>query len=125
MAMRLVTKVASTFAVKINVMTLFQAPTVREFAAHVSRIERPLEPWSTVQIQPLGDKTPIIAVNNTMLYYDLARRIGTGRPFLGVQLFDPSNPRSLGRRDMNSRPIMCALSARRSRTVPISYLGFV
>ena len=62
MAMRLMTKVASTFGVKINVMTLFQAPTVREFAAHVSRIETPLEPWSIVQIQPLGDKTPIIAI---------------------------------------------------------------
>ena len=56
LAMRLMTKVASTFAVKINVMTLFEAPTVREFAAHVSRIERPLEHWSIVQM--LGDKTP-------------------------------------------------------------------
>jgi len=101
MAMRLMAKVASTFAVKINVMTLFQAPTVREFAAHVSRIETPLEPWSIVQIQPLGDKTPIVAIENTMSYYSLARRIGTERPFLGVQLVDPSIPRSLPPRDMN------------------------
>ncbi|MGI8568338.1 MAG: condensation domain-containing protein [Methylocella sp.] len=101
MAMRLMTKVASTFGVKINVMTLFQAPTVQEFTAHVSTIETPPEPWSIVPIQPLGDKTPIIAINNTMIYYNLARRIGTDRPFLGVQLFDPSNPRSLPRRNMN------------------------
>lgn len=100
MAMRLMTKVASTFGVKINVLTLFQAPTVREFTGHVFRIETPLEPWSIVEIQPRGDKTPIIAINNTMIYYNLARRIGTDRPFLGVQLFDPSNPRSLPRRDM-------------------------
>ena len=101
MAMRLMTKVASVFGVKINVMTLFQAPTVREFAAHVSRIETPLERWRIVQIQPLGDKTPIIAINNTMIYYNLARRIGMDRPFLCVQLFDPSIPRSLPPRDMN------------------------
>lgn len=101
MAMRLMTKVASSFGVKINVMTLFQAPTVRAFAARVSRIEAPPEAWSIVQIQQRGDKTPIIAINNTMIYYNLARRIGTDRPFLGVQLFDPSNPRSLPRRDMN------------------------
>jgi thioesterase domain-containing protein/acyl carrier protein len=101
MAMRLMTKVASTLGVKINVMTLFQAATVREFAAHVSRIETPLEPWSIVRIQPLGDKTPIIAIENTMSYYNLARRIGTDRPFLGVQLFDPSNPRLLTHRNMN------------------------
>ncbi|MGH6793907.1 MAG: phosphopantetheine-binding protein, partial [Methylocella sp.] len=101
MAMRLMTKVASTFGVKINVMTLFQAPTVREFTAHLSVIEPPPEPWRIVEIQPRGDKTPIIAINNTMIYYNLARRIGTDRPFLGIQLFDPSNPRSLTRRDMN------------------------
>jgi thioesterase domain-containing protein/acyl carrier protein len=100
-AMRLMTRVASAFGVKINVMTLFQAPTVREFAAHVSRIETPLDPWSIVQIQPLGDKTPIVAIENTMSYYSLARRIGTDRPFLGVQLYDPSIPRSLPPRDMN------------------------
>jgi thioesterase domain-containing protein/acyl carrier protein len=101
MAMRLMIKVESTFGVKINVMTLFQAPTVREFAAHVSRIKTPLEPWSIVRIQPLGDKTPIIALNNTMIYSTLARRIGTDRPFLCVQLFDPGVPRSLPPRDMN------------------------
>jgi thioesterase domain-containing protein/acyl carrier protein len=100
MAMRLMTKVASTFGVKVNVMTLFQAPTVREFAAHVSRIETPPEPWSIVQIQPRGDKTPIIAIENTMTYYNLARRIGTDRPFIGVRLLDPSIPRSLPPRDM-------------------------
>jgi thioesterase domain-containing protein/acyl carrier protein len=95
MAMRLVTKVASVFDVKINVMTLFQAPTVREFAARVSRTGTPLESWNIVEIQPLGEKTPIIAINNTMIYYNLARSIGTDRRFLSVQLFDPSNPRQL------------------------------
>ncbi len=101
MAMRLVTKIASSLGVKINVMTLFLAPTVREFAAHVSRIETPLDPWSIVQIQPLGGKTPIIVIENTMSYYNLARRIGTDRPFFGVQLYDPNIPRSLPPRDMN------------------------
>ncbi|MFZ0495421.1 MAG: condensation domain-containing protein [Methylocella sp.] len=101
MAMRLMTKVVSTFGVKIDVMTLFLAPTLREFAAHVSRIETPPETWRIVQIQPLGDKTPIVAIENTMSYYNLARRIGTDRPFLGVRLVDPSTPRSLTYRDMN------------------------
>jgi acyl carrier protein len=62
MTMRLVNKVASVFDVKINVMSLFQAPTVREFAARVSRTESPLETWNIVEIQPLGKKTPIIAI---------------------------------------------------------------
>ncbi len=100
MAMRLMTEVARTLGVKIDVMTLFQAPTVREFVAHVARIETPREPWSIVQVQPRGNKTPIIAINNTMIYYNLARRIGTDRPFLCVQLYDPSHPRSLPRRSL-------------------------
>jgi thioesterase domain-containing protein/acyl carrier protein len=101
MAMRLVTKVESTFGVKINVMTLFQAPTVREFAVHVSRIETPLDRWSVVQIQPLGDKTPIVSIENTMIYSTLARRIGTDRPFIGVHLYDPSSPQVLTGSEMN------------------------
>lgn len=61
----------------------------------------PPEPWRIVKIQPAGDKTPIIAINNTMIYYNLARRIGTDRPFLGVLQFDPNNPRPLAYRDMD------------------------
>jgi thioesterase domain-containing protein len=63
-------------------------------------METPLDPWRIVQIQPLGDKTPIIAIENSMTYHNLARTIGMDRPFLGVQLFDPSIPRSLPPRDM-------------------------
>jgi thioesterase domain-containing protein/acyl carrier protein len=100
LAMRLVAKVARVFDVKINVMTLFQAPTVRELAARVAATETVLEPWNIVQIQPLGEKTPIIAINNTMIYYNLARIIGTDRRFLGVQLYDPSNPGQLPSRGL-------------------------
>jgi thioesterase domain-containing protein/acyl carrier protein len=100
LAMRLVAKVARVFDVKINVMTLFQAPTVRELAARVTRTETVLEPWKIVPIQPLGEKTPVFAINNTMVYYNLARIIGTDRQFIGIQLFDPSNPRELPSRNL-------------------------
>lgn len=101
MAMRLVNKIAGTFDTKVNVMTLFQAPTVRELAARIGKKEILLEPWNIVQIQPHGDKTPIIAINNTMIYYNLAQRIGTDRPFIGLQVFDPDNPRHLPRRGLD------------------------
>lgn len=39
LAMRLMTKVASVFGIKVNVMSLFQAPTVREFAARVGNMD--------------------------------------------------------------------------------------
>jgi acyl carrier protein len=111
MAMRLMIKIASTFGVKINVMTLFLAPTVREFAARVSRIETPPEPWSIVQIQPLGDKTPIVAIENTMSYYNLARRIGTDRPFLGGRLCAPY-PRGAAARSLYPIWTLCSGSHR-------------
>jgi amino acid adenylation domain-containing protein len=99
-ALRMIARVRSTFDVQIGVAAIFVAPTIKEFAVRVSRSETPPEPWNVVAIQPLGEKTPIIAINNTMLYYSLARKIGTRRPFLAVQLFDPSNPRSLPSRSL-------------------------
>ena len=99
-ALRLVAQVASTFDVQVGVAALFVAPTIGEFAARVSKAETPFEPWTIVQIQPRGEKTPIIAINDTMRYYKLAQRIGTDRRFLGVQLFDPSNPCPLPNRNL-------------------------
>ena len=101
-ALRLVARVASTFGVKIGVAALFASPTLRAFAIRVSEFDRPPESWKIVQIQPLGRKTPIIAINNTMMYYDLAQRIGTDRRFLAVQLFDPSNPKPLPSRSLEA-----------------------
>ena len=71
-ALRLVAQIASTFDVEVGVAALFMAPTIGEFAARVSKAETPLEPWTIVQIQPRGEKTRIIAINDTMRYYSLS-----------------------------------------------------
>lgn len=94
-AMRLVTRVAKEFGVKINVASIFEAPTPRDLAALLGTGEASARPWNIVQIQPKGSKTPVIAINNTALYYNLAEEIGTVRPFLGIQLFDPQQPGEL------------------------------
>ncbi len=99
-ALRVVARVKSTFGVEVGVAALFVAPTIKEFALRVARTETPPEPWNVVEIQPLGEKTPIIAINNTLLYYNLARKLAPDRPFLSVQLYDPSNPRPLTRRSL-------------------------
>jgi thioesterase domain-containing protein len=46
-------------------------------------------------LQPLGTNTPIIAINNAVMYHRLARKFGTERRFIAVQLFDPANPQPL------------------------------
>ena len=103
LALRLVGRVRSTLGTKIGIDVLFRAPTLREFAACLSRanVDPLTEAWGIVEIQPLGKKAPIIAINNTMIYRNLAQKIGVDRRFLGVQLFDPNNPRPLPSRSLN------------------------
>ncbi|HVV93708.1 MAG TPA: thioesterase domain-containing protein, partial [Hyphomicrobiales bacterium] len=93
-------RVAETFGVRLGVVRLFQHPTLRGFAGAIAAAttqpaEAATEEWKIVRIQPAGDKVPVIAINNTVAYYNLARLIGTDRPFLGIQLFDPDAPRDL------------------------------
>ncbi len=102
MATRLVARVSRKLGVKIGVVALFKAPTLREFAAYLAKVEDDAtDSWRTVRIQPEGDKTPIVAINDPLLYYSLARQIGADRPFFGVALFDPADPHAVERQSMN------------------------
>ncbi|WP_175492664.1 amino acid adenylation domain-containing protein [Methylocapsa palsarum] len=93
LAMRLIARIAKTTGVKLGVAALFQAPTLRQFARLLSAVEPPKEDSCIVQIQPYGAKTPIIAIHNTLMYHKLAGRLGTDRPFIGIRLFNPDDPR--------------------------------
>ena len=99
-AVRLMARIADGFGMQIGVAALFTAPTLRAFSARVAQVGQAREPWHIVNIQPLGTKTPIIAINNTLMYYQVARELGTDRPFLSVQLFDPDHPEVLASRSM-------------------------
>lgn len=98
LAVRMVTRIAKQLGRDIEVVALFNAPTLRAFAHYVSQSRPAAADWQIVPIQPAGSKLPIIALNNTVIYYNLARRIDRARPFLGIQLFDPSSPRALAPR---------------------------
>jgi thioesterase domain-containing protein len=100
LAVRMIARVAATFGARVNVVRLFQQPTLRGFASLIAAAEPPAEDedWRIVRIQPKGERTPIIAINNTVAYYNLARKIGTDRPFIGIQLFDPDASRELAPR---------------------------
>jgi thioesterase domain-containing protein len=43
-----------------------------------------------VKIQPSGSKPPLIGINNTGIYYGLAKCLGEDQPVISLQLFDPS-----------------------------------
>ncbi|HTV32050.1 MAG TPA: thioesterase domain-containing protein, partial [Methylocella sp.] len=101
MALRLLAQVERTLGFKIDLAALFKAPTLQKFAACLSLRDRSSEPWQIVEIQPQGEKTPIIAINNAILYHNLAQKIASNRRFLSVQLFDPTNPQPLPPRSLN------------------------
>ena len=84
----------------MGVATLFAAPTLRQFARRLSASHPQLAPWKLMELQPLGDKTPLIAINNSMMYYELSQKIGSDRKFLALQLLDPLNPTPLPSRSL-------------------------
>lgn len=94
-ALRMLSKVTATFGQKFSASTLFSSPTLRAFASCIAIEEQKFDEWKIVPIQADGSRTPIIAFNNSVMYYNLAQSLGADRPVLGVQMFDPENPRAL------------------------------
>jgi thioesterase domain-containing protein/acyl carrier protein len=90
LALRMVTQASAKFGGKIDVLALFRAPTVRQFAEHIASLDHKRDDeWKIVPIQPEGSRTPLIALNNTILYYGLAKHLGADQPFIGVQNYKP------------------------------------
>ena len=90
LALRMVTAASSAFSSKIDVLALFRAPTLHQFAAHIATLRQPeQENWKIVTIQAGNARPPMIAINNTILYYSLAKQLGEGLPFIGVQNYQP------------------------------------
>jgi amino acid adenylation domain-containing protein len=91
---RLQSALKRDFGLDLPLVELLQRTTVSAQAERLSapRAHLPREAWNVVELQPLGTKTPIITINNAVMYYPLARKIGTDRRFVTVQLFDPADP---------------------------------
>ncbi|GAB4068256.1 hypothetical protein KHC28_23880 [Ancylobacter sonchi] len=110
LAVRMLARVRERFGQRIDPLVLFDAPTLGQMARRLSTTVTPkavapsvdggLKPWNIVSIQPHGSEVPIIAINNTLAYYNVARAIGTDHPFIGIQLFDPNTPQELEERSL-------------------------
>lgn len=48
-----------------------------------------------LQLQPNGHKTPVIALNNTAIFYPLSNYLGQDRPFIDIQFCPPSTAKVL------------------------------
>jgi len=100
-AVRLSVRVRGDFDVRLDPSHLFATPTLKRFAELVSSLRaasptaQSPAPWRVVRIAQGEGRAGVVALNNTMLYRELARRLGPDRSFVGVQLFDTSTPTAL------------------------------
>ena len=91
LAARMLTQVEREFGRRIKLATLFIAPTLREFAGVLTQTDlREFDFRQVVKIQPHGARRPLIVINNTGIYYGLAKNLGAEQPVYSLQLFDPS-----------------------------------
>jgi acyl-CoA synthetase (AMP-forming)/AMP-acid ligase II/thioesterase domain-containing protein len=91
LAARMLAQVEREFGRRIKLATLFLAPTLHDFAKILAQTDlREFDFRQVVKIQPHGSKRPLIVVNNTGIYYGLAKNLGPEQPVYSLQLFDPS-----------------------------------
>jgi thioesterase domain-containing protein/acyl carrier protein len=105
-AARLFAQIEKKFGKKLPLATLFRAPTIEQLAACLRQEEWGPSWSSLVPIQPSGSKPPFFCVHahggNVLNFSDLARRLGTGQPFYGLQAqgLDGEQPRHVRIEDM-------------------------
>lgn len=95
LAVRLASRIEAGLGRKLSLATLFKNPTVAEQAGLLQGSDlRSFDFRQVVKLQPNGSRPPLIAVNNTGIYYLLSKRLGADQPFTSLQLFDPSLPQA-------------------------------
>jgi len=89
LAVRLMRRIEQTFKRKLPLTTLFEAPTIEQFASLLQQERWTPSQASLVPIQPEGERGPFFCIHGlggTVLRFNaLARHMGTDRPFYGVQ----------------------------------------
>jgi len=91
LAARMLARVQAEFGRRIALASLFRAPSIRELAHLLEDHEsRDFDFRQVVRLQTVGSRPALIGVNNTGIYYMLAKRLGPEQPFTSLQLFDPS-----------------------------------
>jgi len=89
LAVRLMRRIEQSFKRKLPLTTLFEAPTIEQFAALLQQERWTPSQSSLVPIQPEGDRPPFFCIHGlggtVLRFHALAQHMGTDRPFYGVQ----------------------------------------
>ncbi|HKY90551.1 MAG TPA: amino acid adenylation domain-containing protein, partial [Nevskiaceae bacterium] len=90
LAVRMLARVEAEFGTRLSLSALFRAPRLDELAAQLEqKVDREFDFRPVVKLQPNGTRMPLIAINNTGIYYGLAKHLGADQPFTSLQLFSP------------------------------------
>jgi amino acid adenylation domain-containing protein len=88
-AVRMFAEIEKTFGKNVPLATLFAAGTIEELAIILRQDGWAAPESSLVPIQHEGEKAPFFCIHakggNVLFYRDLARHMGTDRPFYGLQ----------------------------------------
>jgi non-ribosomal peptide synthetase component F/thioesterase domain-containing protein len=94
LAARMLGRVEAQFGKRFTLAALFRAPTIRGLSRLLRSENREFDFRQMVKLQSGGSGPPLIAINNTGVYYLLAKRLGPDQPVTSLQLFDPSAKRT-------------------------------
>jgi non-ribosomal peptide synthetase component F/thioesterase domain-containing protein/acyl carrier protein len=90
LAARMLARVEAQFGRRVTLASLFRAPSIRGLARLLHSDAREFDFRQMVKLQAEGTNLPLIAINNTGVYYLLAKRLGPQQPVTSLQVFDPS-----------------------------------
>ncbi|MDB6159875.1 MAG: thioester reductase [Gammaproteobacteria bacterium] len=90
LAARMLTRVEAEFGRRVTLASLFRAPSVRGLARLLHSCAREFDFRQMVKLQADGANVPLIAINNTGVFYLLAKRLGRQQPVTSLQVFDPA-----------------------------------
>jgi len=93
LAARMLARVEAEFGRRVTLGALFRAPSIRGLAQLLSNPAREFDFRQMVKLQSDGSKLPLIAINNTGVYYLLAKKLGPDQPVTSLQVFDPEAKR--------------------------------
>ena len=87
LAVTLLAQIEKAFGKGLSMMTIFQAPTIAQFA-DILRDQGYQATWRALQaIQPQGARSPLFFIGSTNYARALAPSLGTDQPVYGLNLF--------------------------------------
>lgn len=90
LAARMLARVEARYGRRVTLTSLFRSPSIRGLSRLLRSDVREFDFRQMVKLQADGRNLPLIAINNTGVYYLLAKRLGPEQPVISLQLFDPA-----------------------------------